>query len=54
MGKKFKFKSLLIPLIIGAGACISAIVDSKKEDKMDELIDKIDRLETSKEEKESE
>lgn len=39
-------EDLIIPVFIGLGAFISAVADNKKNQKIDELMDKIDELES--------
>ena len=46
---KINFKDLFIPIIIGMGAFIGAVMDNKKNQKIDELIEKVDTLETNDE-----
>lgn len=43
--KKIDFKNLIIPIVMGIGACVGAIMDSQKNKKIDELIEKVDSLE---------
>lgn len=50
MKNKIDFGSLIVPVIVGVGAFITAVMDDKKNQKIDELIEKIDNLETNKEE----
>lgn len=47
---KIDFGSLIIPVIMGAGAFLGAVMDNKKNQKIDELIEKVDNLETNKDE----
>lgn len=43
-------KNYFLPILIGTGALVSAILDQKREDKIDELMEKIDKLESKEEE----
>lgn len=52
MNKKIDFKSLIIPIVIGIGACVGAIMDNQKNKKIDELIEKVDSLNEASEEDE--
>lgn len=47
---KVNLKNYILPVLIGAGALISAITDQRREEKIDELIEKIDNLESKEEE----
>lgn len=47
---KIDFGSLIIPVIMGVGAFLGAVMDNKKNQKIDELIEKVDNLETNKDE----
>ena len=47
---KIDFGKFAIPVIMGLGAFISAIAYNKKNQKIDELIEKVDNLESNKEE----
>jgi hypothetical protein len=46
---KIDFGSLIAPVIMGVGAFVGAVMDNKKNQKIDELIEKIDNLENNKE-----
>ena len=46
---KIDFGSLIAPVIMGVGAFVGAVMDNKKNQKIDELIKKIDNLENNKE-----
>ena len=46
---KIDFGSLIVPVIMGVGAFVGAVMDNKKNQKIDELIEKIDNLENNKE-----
>lgn len=46
---KIDFGSLLMPAIIGVAAFITAVADNKKNQKIDELIEKVDKLENKEE-----
>ena len=50
MKNKIDFVSLIIPVIMGVGAFVSTVMDNKKNQKIDELIEKVDNLENNKEE----
>ena len=47
---KIDFGSLIIPVLMGVGACVGAMMDNKKNQKIDELIEKVDNLEANNEE----
>lgn len=47
---KVDFGSLVIPVVMGVAAFVGAVMDNKKNQKIDELIEKVDNLETNKEE----
>jgi hypothetical protein len=46
---KIDFGSLIVPVIMGVGAFVGAVMDNKKNQKIDELINKIDNFENDKE-----
>lgn len=46
---KIDFGSLIAPVIMSVGAFVGAVMDDKKNQKIDELIEKIDNLENNKE-----
>ena len=46
---KIDFGSLIVPVITGVGAFVGAMMDNKKNQKIDELIEKIDNLKNNKE-----
>lgn len=46
---KIDFGSLIVPVIMGVDAFVGAVMDNKKNQKIDELIEKIDNLENNKE-----
>lgn len=51
--KKFeldKLGCLIVPIIVGIAACANAVAENDKNRKIDEMIEKIDNLETNKEE----
>ena len=50
MKDKFDFKTLIIPAAMGIMKFITAVVDSKRSKKIDELSEKIDKLESKDEE----
>lgn len=47
--KKIDFGSLLMPVIMGVAAFVTAVADNKKNQKIDELIEKVDKLENKEE-----
>lgn len=47
---KIDLGSLIIPVIMGVGTFIGAVMDNKKNQKIDELIKKVDNLEINKDE----
>lgn len=53
MKKKFevdKLSCFFVPIIVGIAACANAVAENRKNQKIDEMIEKIDNLETNKEE----
>ena len=50
MKNKFDLKTLIIPAAMGIMTFITAVVDSKRSKKIDELSEKIDKLESKDEE----
>ncbi len=46
---KIDFGSLLMPVIMGVAAFVTAVADNKKNQKIDELIEKVDKLENKEE-----
>ena len=50
MSKKFDFRDYVIPVVMGVAAFVGAVMDNKKNQKIDELIEKVDNLETNKKE----
>ena len=48
----FDFGFLAAPIILAIGAFVGAVKDNQKNKKIDELIEKIDNLETEKNESE--
>lgn len=46
---KIDFGSLIVPVITGVGTFVGAMMDNKKNQKIDELIEKIDNLKNNKE-----
>lgn len=50
MKDKFDFKTLIIPAAMGIMTFITAVVDSKRSKKIDELSEKIDKLKSKDEE----
>lgn len=47
---KIGIGDLIIPVVMGVGAFVGAVMDIKKNQKIDELIEKVDNLETNEEE----
>ena len=47
---KINLKNYILPVLIGAGALISAITDQKREEKIDQLMKEIKKLESKEEE----
>ena len=47
---KIDFGSLVIPVVMGIATFVGTVMDNKKNQKIDELIEKVDNLETNKEE----
>lgn len=45
MTKKFDFTKLIVPVLLAGAAFVEAYLDGRREDKMDELIERIDALE---------
>lgn len=45
MIKKFDFTKLIVPVLLAGAAFVDAYLDGRREDKMDELIERIDKLE---------
>lgn len=50
MKSKIDFKSLIIPVAMGVMTFITAVVDNNRSKKIDELSEKIDKLESKNEE----
>ena len=46
---KIDFGILLMPAIMGVAAFVTAVADNKKNQKIDELIEKVDKLENKEE-----
>lgn len=53
MKKRFNLSMVIVPALIAVGAFANAIADNAKNKKIDELIEKIDNLDSSSEEVES-
>lgn len=50
MKGKIDFKSIIIPAAMGIMTFVTAVVDNKRSKKIDELNEKIDKLESKNEE----
>lgn len=49
MPKKFDFTKLIVPVLLAGAAFVEAYLDGRREEKMDELIERIDKLENKEE-----
>lgn len=47
---KFDFKHFALPILLGVGALAEALVSAEREDKIDDLMKRIDKLESKEEE----
>lgn len=45
MFKKFDLTKFIVPVLLASAAFVEAYLDGRREDKMDELIERIDKLE---------
>lgn len=45
MSKKFDFTKLIVPVLLAGAAFVDAYLEGRREDKMDELIERLDKLE---------
>ena len=45
MFKKFDLRKFIVPVLFAGAAFVEAYLDCRREDKMDELIERIDKLE---------
>lgn len=45
MFKKFDLTKLIVPVLLACAAFVDAYLEGRREDKMDELIERIDKLE---------
>lgn len=47
---KFDLKHFALPILLGVGALAEALVSAEREDKIDDLMKRIDKLESKEEE----
>lgn len=45
MFKKFDLTKLIVPVLLAGAAFVDAYLEGRREDKMDDLIERIDKLE---------
>lgn len=45
---KIDFGAIVLPVLMGLGTFIGAVMDNKKNQKIDELIEKVDNLKSTK------